>query len=653
VAPNPQRFTQCYVTLPSFRRDLAQLGIVVAAPIFRNTQLSARAGESFWYTFYSGFSFLQLPTRSPSPEGWTDRSLPLRWHLTTQVRQQIRPITDELPIQRMLEGVDHGALLAGWERQARLVSISEGQATAFLLQWLLVRRLHGALATVIGDVVDLAAPLRWEYASSRDPFFSQLVDLAERGFGQELEQFVERDATGFFRTASLADDLALMGVVENGVLSARGQLAWKWLQSRLATPRPSEGTLDHAVRAWLGPGAEVLAGHRHPDVGVLAEALLRSAAPFVRAQVPLDLTVVPLGGVNAEEARDWLQRFEEDATPPAGFRHVCRLVPQLHFLVRSRWTQPLRWVLLPIAHEQDAGAYRRHALTGRTHSALILMLEDSPHSAPYAPVGTRASTDTVLRRLARALPVLLLSTSIEEHHVRDELMLIREWWHAEATQAAEVTHLIRTIQEECEEDSFLPRFLDLLAAHYQVPPPPQDLAHFSRPHVAVDLGEAVRRATNVFEHFYRKRRQCRVRLEVTTDPCQIQVRPLEASYDADRSAPGRASAAIARVVLDMLMQRVSRETEIRLVVARGRDESFTRRMTAEDEVVIAVYLALPFKESDCGCSPPDSLERWRWGRGLHSLFSLARALDATGCEVANSVDNRGVIRMAFRRTEVS
>lgn len=63
--PNSQQFTQCYVTLPDVRELLRRTKLVVAAPIFRTSPRSGGLGEAFGYPFYSGFSFLELPTRAP------------------------------------------------------------------------------------------------------------------------------------------------------------------------------------------------------------------------------------------------------------------------------------------------------------------------------------------------------------------------------------------------------------------------------------------------------------------------------------------------------------------------------------------------------------------------------------------------------------
>jgi hypothetical protein len=646
VAPNPQRFTQCYVTLPEFRRHLADLGVVVAAPIFRATRLMARAGESYWYTFYSGFSFLQLPTCAPTKERWLDRSLGLRWQLTTQVRQQTRPITGDLPIQRMFEGAEQGQLLTEWEQEARLVSISEGQATAFLLQWLLVRRLRAAIHTAQpGAIVDLTRRLRWEYAISGDPYW-RLQGMAQRGFAPDLQDAFHYEEGGIFRTSSFEEDLQFLGLVSHGRATERLTLALDWLTARLG----AGGDLERGVRAWLGPTAvKILESPRDDPLETLCWALLvAAAASAIEPAEPVTPSLRALRVPDPTAAYELLERFERDDSSPGGFRYVCRLVPELHLIVRAWWTKPLRWIFLPIAHEQAP----EDPLRPRVHSALILMLQDHKNSAPYRS-GARASVrDAVLANLSRALPLLLLATSIEEHHVREDLMLTREWWYAEANQAAGLRHLISEIQSEIQgkDAQFMRDLLDLLAAHYQIPPPPQDLSKFTRDYVPVPIRDAVQRGLRVFDAYFPKRRTCTVKpsFENLEPNVTVRVRALEASYSGDPSTAQRAEAALSRLVLDLLVQRVARESEIRLVIGPASRLPFSRAVPQATDIVLAAVLPHTFTKESEGCTPPDPLERWPWGRGFFSLFSLARALGATACEVANEADT-GIIRIAFER----
>ena len=114
---NPQRFTQCYVTLPEMRTLLRRIGLIVAAPVFRDASGSS---EALWYPFYSGFAFLQLPTRAPGRADQFDSTLPMRWQATAAARLQLRRVHRALPILKVFHEVESGTLLTGWEKKARL-----------------------------------------------------------------------------------------------------------------------------------------------------------------------------------------------------------------------------------------------------------------------------------------------------------------------------------------------------------------------------------------------------------------------------------------------------------------------------------------------------------------------------------------------------
>jgi hypothetical protein len=123
AVPNSQRFSQCYLTMPQVLEWLKTQKIVVATPIIRTLQ--GNEAGSFWYSFYSGFAFLQLPSRAPTALGVMDKTLPLRWHATAVARLKTAKTFDEPPIQRVFECAETGMLLAAWERHERIVSVSE------------------------------------------------------------------------------------------------------------------------------------------------------------------------------------------------------------------------------------------------------------------------------------------------------------------------------------------------------------------------------------------------------------------------------------------------------------------------------------------------------------------------------------------------
>ena len=437
ATPNPQRFTQCYVTLPELRENLEKLGIVVVAPVFRTF-----AGDkaNYTYTFYSGSSFLQLPTRAPEMgnSGWLDRTLPLKWQATAAMRGQPTEEPDHLPIGKLFEDAEQGRVLAPWEREARVISVSEGQSTSILLQWVLMRRMSVLLEEDILKM-DVVKEIEWN-------FDNEGIIKKLRDWGYETNSVVSVDERGMAKT-TLYQDLQMLGIFDTETQKPTERLksCAAWLQARYEENAKigDDAGYRNLLKTWLIQ--DKLPENLHPKNFDLtqenAEILLWKICWLFIFSAVKDIAVLKSPGTfsrdelrkiqiqNFQDLKRNLSEFESE-----NFREVCRLIPPMHAIVRAKWKTPLRWLFVPLA---EGDFDNQSGSVPRLYNGLIVIIEDDPEmkSLPYTSE-LSVEQDSVLKRLRLAMPLLTMVSDIEEGYVRyafDFLARNREYIRVETT----------------------------------------------------------------------------------------------------------------------------------------------------------------------------------------------------------------------------
>lgn len=679
AARNPQRFSQCYVTRPEFRSAMAQAGVVVAAPVFRALDSTPGEPSGYWYSFYSGISYIQLPTRAPSDAGWADPSLTLRWHATAGVRHRTSPLYGSPAIERLVDDIEGNSNLSSWERSTRLVSVSEGQASAFLLQWVLLMRLRAEISTGRGPEdevarrhIDVAGELCWWPGAADDATEHLLSWLAQLGYDLDAFAGIRRDDAGrWHRCSTLLDDLRLLGLTDElGQPTERTKMAIVWLRTRLmiATMEAQQGSLEIGVADWLGSernplsvlldaidssrvglddilavGGSLLRAATRPcaEVNLYSEALNDAGAPDGAA-----MTVVPHA---LWSEGDLAERLDNYLDGP--FARVCRLVPSVHILVRAHWTRGLRWLFIPLSDRADGTGEQK------LHAGMILLAEDDLQSAPYRVPPNPKSNDQVLERLRPLIPVLTYLAQIEEHHVRQELIQHWEARDEARTWVADIRHFLKTVGRLAEADNtpsatYTARLLRLVGARLQGGEM-TGLPLVGVP-VVVDLAEAAAVVVDDFNAYYPTRRSPGTRAVLRADEDgHAMLRNLEPNYRTETT--GRADDARHAVQIlmhDLLAQRVKPSvSEVHLEV------------TASDRfVVLRTWLDDEFHDGDLGltlrdqvlfASPPRSVaSALPLERGLAHSLRTARRLGATQLRLANGTRaglNLGFIEIKFER----
>ncbi|MCL4198380.1 MAG: hypothetical protein KJZ69_12910 [Phycisphaerales bacterium] len=653
---NPQRFVQCYVMLPEYRAALAADRMVVAAPVFRSRLAAEVSTPSYWYPFYSGFSFVQLPTLAPRGYG-PDGLSPFRWQLTAVARQETSIASGRLPIQDLFEGIDKGHLLTAWEADSRLVSISEGQATSFLLQWVLLQRMQAILSSAregVAVAVNLTERITWCFADQHSSFAGKLRELNALGYlPSDLDpHFIQATDGSLWRSATLDDDLRLLGLVDSsGRPTSRVRFCTAWLQA-WTTTRDDALTLGAELRECLGHASEAIRNVRRgrSNSQTLAELcllLLRAALgnelhPQRHPASVQALRSIHLGNVGA--ARRGIQRYIHER-----FTRICRLVPEMHILVRARWHTPLRWLFIPLAQENalacgGAPASDHPESAPATYSALILMLEDDLHSLPYAAPGAlRHEDDRVLRRMWRLLPRIAPIVSIEEQLVREYLVVPRLWQDLRRNFAQPVNHLasdlaakVRTsaATDPVGASALAAECLTLIQALF--PPGGSAGIRTSAP-LVIDLAAAVGAAVQTYRL---SRSHCHVTIhDHEGGNTRAFLRPLEGTY-AGEDMSGRASRAAQLLILAVILER---ETKLASGLSIGLN---SRKSAVVLEVSVPERLQggvphLPWH------SEKRSLDEWPVGRGFYSTLYTARLIGSVWQEIAWDGE-RTVIRIAFQ-----
>lgn len=673
--PNPLRFAQCYVTLPAFRRFLKDAGVVVVAPVHRSPEGASDIGDSYWYPFYSGYAFLQVPTRAPSDDGSTDPTLAPRWLLTRIARQRRYRSAHKLPVREIFRGAESGLLTTAWEREKRLVSVSEGQASLFLLQWVLARRLASLLrSTRTGTVpIDIVGTLEWRYAQRGDPFFSKLAELEGVGYDlADLFGLIRRDGE-YVRAASLHEDLQLLGLLDDsGVVTQRLTCAVRWLAARLswaASGAPSDrevsagvddpGGLDEAVLSWLGPCAHHAAQlviHAGEDQTAALPSLVQLLLAIAsRGVVPPPhksmgwpelehmrlATQDPTGAASAVE--HWLN--DEN---PGGFSHVCRLVPQMHILVRARWTTPLRWMFVPTAVLAQPVPGGRTSF--RVSSGLIAMVEDDIAGLPYQLSSEDdASRDAVLTRFESVLPVLSFLSAVELGCLQDDIIDAYREWEARRPRISQAVHFLREVRDDLrrlgtETAKEVGELVDVLAGQFFVQlTPPVDAVR--RGPEAVDASRAAHEAVASFNKYYGSR-YCVAELSISDEikGAKIDVIPYEQRYTQDEKLSSRAYDALRFLLLDLLAQRAP----------YTGGEPLHLKVVSEVSGACSFVLLVPGDFGFDWSYPETELGELPRGRGLNNTFGTAVALGAVraGCGRPANAPGTTEVFVSFTRSSV-
>ncbi len=676
---NPLRFAQCHVTKPHFRQLLEDNGIVVVAPVHRSPEGRDAPGESYWYPFYAGYAFLQVPSRAPIKKGFLDCSLTVRWLLTRLERENLSRAFRRLPIRAVFEAAEKGMHTTSWEKRLGIISVSEGQASFFLLQWILCRRMLAMLSKAdVTETLSLTSKLEWVYAGQGEAFHERLSEIESLGFELQSQFGLSTANDGsFVRVADFRDDLALLGLIdENDRPTRRFECSLLWLKARIAWADKrchdsKEDTLDDVVASRLGSllnDARYLCEEALKDKEHLSWALPRFVWLLISIASGQHLKAPRMPGAdwhsmesikvhNPAELTEQVRTYISPNTEDTLFG-LCSLVPAMHILVRSGWHTPLRWLFVPLnitAYVPPGQEQRVGGNLSRISSGLIIMLEDNLQSLPYQVPRegygeNRKDDDIILERLERTLPYLSSIADAELACLQDDIVQAYREWEMQEPRFAQVVHFLREVAQDLrsskgEDADSLRRVVNILSQQFFIRPGPAFGSPARSVHVEVDAVKAANEAVAAFNAYYIRHYSCTAvfnELGVSEEPRSVKIKPYDQKHDGRKedqlSVQGYYS--LIWILLDMLAQRApyAKGKTLRLCIRSDREGELTF------EVQVPGRLTLEWEY------PRDSLSRFSGRRGFYNLFANAIAL---GCPYAAIIptkyDQPALLRLSFYR----
>jgi hypothetical protein len=662
VVPNLQRFTQCYVMLDwirddnksrliksGVRRALEQAGIIVAAPVFRSLADKAGVSETFWYSFFSGFSYIQLPVGDIEAFARRELEHAFRWQATSISRQATPSRDKSQSILKLFDSVETGKELLEWETDERLLSVSEGISSCQLLSWILIQRLRAAikLAGENDSELNIYDELEWEYAKS-EANNDLLPTLRAMGYDVEKNfKFEERDGY-FYRRSSLAEDLCMLGLVDgDGSPTMRLECGVMWVHARLRDPNAvGDGRLSE-IKELLEPGLEFFQRCLDPDrssekaanlcLGLLVATICREC---IRAPegAPLEnlrrISVTDAPNLQAHlDARE--KRIET----------VSRLNPRVHILVRAYSPVPVRWMFLPMWERMDGSPTAGEMPRTKSQSGIILLLVDELDSVSYHPEWESTRADSVLNRLRSVYPLLDATFRIEESLIRESLVSVKEWWDEQRDQAASMQHYIKDVRNELKRFERVEGFaqvyhlLTYLDSYFRLPPEKEAVK--ANPPVAIDVARVAKEAVAERTVFHKiSESKVKISFECEEDEAVALLTPLDSRYEEeeDQKVVSRAQGGVILFLNDLLIQRE----------AHGARQMVLRVSLTPDLVLVEVRTQRAFDKRFLWDSRSQDISRWPVGRGWYATFSFAKALGSVWQTIANE-GGGGLIRIAFRR----
>ena len=699
IRKNPLQFSQCYVLQPQFRSFMKRNELVVVAPVYRSPEGASEPGDAFWYPFYSGYSALQLPAIHPNsimsvendnpnnPTPSESESLNARWTLTRLSRDLQHRSIRRLPIARIFEGAEIGELTTPWERNARLISVSEGQASLFMLQWLILKRALATLASTSNNYFDITTTTKWTYTKESDEsgFYDKLKDLESSGCDLNTMFGLANEDKTYVRYSSLDDDLRFLGLIDDkDNTTDRVNCIVTWLAARLFAAKrkddPKENSLDSAIERWSAGARDSIfklfkekgiTEHNSENhlisiqftksdlyeivwislLSALSDCITDSASSTNRFS-QLEKIVFSHKEKTLNSIKSWLG--DDNYSLDSCFGEMCRLVPELHILVRSSWNTPLRWLFVPISDTSFSHG------SPKIYSGLIVMMKDDIKSVAYqfTPVAdVNIRSDQLLTKLFSSLPVLTLASELEGAYLQEQVVWKFITWETNRNQISQAAHEIRDIRRELseigsKESLDVQRHLALLESLFQAQLTPFNTYHTSTECSsklnAIDIAEG---ACSIFNETFWGRRYGLIQFIkndcLPREQSIIYVKPLEEAYD-NEDLSERSLNAMINLVLDGLIQRARHcpQGGIRLQLVQANNNKLGFRITTP--TLIGIF------NNDGWCHPKDDLSDLPVGRGFHNLFANAVGFGATDAMVKDDLGaHRGIIEFLFNSTKDS
>jgi len=660
VRPNPQRFTQCYVTLPEAMEMMKKHNLIAAAPIFRTLDENISDHSSYWYSFFSGFSFIQFPAIQPDNEGWDTIPFALRWQATTISRQNINLSTKELPITQLFESVKTGVKLSAYEKYYRVFCYSDAYTSIMLLQWLINRRVLASLLKQ-GQFIDIEAKLNWVFEEYNEDNTGLLTTLSEIGYDLKGLFHISQDSDRIYRRESLLEeDLVLLGLKnQKGEITDRFKYCIKWLEGRFGENSSIDINEDRysdlSRESFCNFFNPILPGikkvlHEDPRYQLELLCAVMASAPFVDLPnfcCPDSLAKSPV--LNRPEMLKAVIEFETNT-----LMGICQLLPKVHILVRAYATTPVRWLFIPTSYESDISKSGDNNQTPEIFSGVILLLRDMENSALYDYSRLRTKSDAVFSKLKLLHPLLIAVTNIEEENIRENLIKSREMLEFHKREANPMGHFLKHINMELEsidDDSLhvISLMVNHLERRYRLM---AELKNHYKLHerIQIDFADSIRKAIRAVVLFSarHKTRKDIINIDLISKDEVVTgwITPMTGNYEEGEFKKLEiANNDFQLLISDLLFQRIDYKDYLQTITLSKRESKITK---GNSIVEIKLMIDQRLSRKVLWKYPEQSIDSLPFGRGFYSTFMRAKNLGAIELEVANELDQSGKLKGVFK-----
>lgn len=404
---NPYRFVQCYVNSPDFVNFLKSNNYITSAALFRIHKIEDNKTtflDNFWYPFYTGNAYIQLPTFAPKDEindeikdkDKGDGKFPeeLRWLVTTQRNEsKINSGDDSISFNlfKKIQTTNYPK-----DQKNRYIDVCDGYASFFMLYFIISKRFE-SLSKEKKTISEFDKETDWIYADSDVEFLNWISSYYSQKASISILKLkllgdISIRETKWIRNSTWKEDLQLLGLLDKDCNPTdRFEYFKKWLNKDLAES-------DVQIQAFKEQLSDIIdLNVQNTNCNILPITIKEKTA---------------LDSLNYNKAK----------------KHFT-LLPPLHIIVRAFQTTPIRWIFIPfgVTWQQQEGKFLNT-------SGMILLLKDNLNSKAYKPK-IDEKYNIIHKNVNELLPVLTSLFTIEEQSLQDYLHLERIKLDKQKTEA--------------------------------------------------------------------------------------------------------------------------------------------------------------------------------------------------------------------------
>lgn len=400
---NPYRFVQCYVNNPEFIEFLESNDYIASAALFRIHHIKENKtlySDEFWYPFFTGNAYVQLPTFAPldiindDNEKFPEK---LRWLVTTQRNElKINSIKDSNKFN-LFEKIQTTKFNKDCDN--RYIDVCDGYASFLMLYFIICRRLE-SIKEKKREIKYFYNNIEWIYSDLNIDFLDWVYKYYKPESISDTEREIKilklkycQEKDQWIRNSTWKDDLQLLGLIDKDCKSTKRFEFFKiWFEKDIEAS-------DDKIRDYKKK---------------LQEIITINDGTFDCENFPISI----------KNDIDYSDSLNYDAA-----KVNFTLQPPMHIIVRAFQNTPIRWMFIPF------GVFWQETESKFINtSGMILLLRDNLNSRAYNPQIAQEK-NIIHNRINELLPVLTSLFTIEEQSLQDHVNLERRKLDKQNTEA--------------------------------------------------------------------------------------------------------------------------------------------------------------------------------------------------------------------------